>query len=71
MKKENSPNTGTAPQTTTARRELFGWWSAMTWTILMMWGYEIFIKGDIRYVNGSVFEALFMLIQAVSITIFS
>ena len=64
MTTEEMPSvTGKALQTTTARRELFGWWSAITWTILMMWGYEIFLKGDIRYVNGSVFEALFMLIH--------
>ena len=72
MTTEEMPSvTGKAPQTTTARRELFGWWGSMSWTILMMWGYDIFIKNDTLFTQGTVIGTAFMLLLALSITIFS
>jgi len=66
----NPGASGAAIQTTTKGREMLGWIGAMTYMFLMMWGYQIFLIGNMGFTNGSPIESLAMLAFAVFIALF-
>lgn len=69
--KINKPeSSGVSLQTTTAQRELLGWSGAVTYMFSMMFGYQIFIVGNMGFTNGSIVGSAIMMAFAVSIAIF-
>jgi len=61
---------GQSVQTTTARREWWGWLGAIVWFFFMMYGYNIYAMSASFGEEGGHYPAIYMLVFAVAIAVF-
>jgi len=55
---------------TTKRREWWGWFGSAVWMFFMMYGFDVFALPEGVFDGGSVYAFIFMLLFALSITVF-